>query len=43
VTWLKVGRTHALIVSMLPLPLGVEGFALALMIMVDGVGVGKAS
>jgi hypothetical protein len=40
---LKAGKTCALTVSLMPLPLGVEGHALAFMIMVDGVGVGGAN
>jgi len=35
-TRLKVGRTHALIVGLLPLPPCIEGPALAPVIMVDG-------
>ncbi len=42
-TRLKVGRNHALIVILLRLPLGVKRLALALMIMVDGVGFDGAS
>jgi hypothetical protein len=36
---LKVARAHALIVRPLPPPLGVEGFTLAPVIVVDGIGV----
>lgn len=43
VTRLKVGKTQALTVRLLPLALGVEGFALALVIVVDGVGVNVAN
>ncbi len=42
-TWLKVGRSHALIIGSLPLPLCIEGPTLALVIAVDGVGVGVAN
>jgi hypothetical protein len=38
-TRLKVKRAHALIVGLLPPPLGVERFAPIPVIVVDGVGV----
>ncbi len=38
-----MGKTQALTVRLLPLALGVEGFALALVIVVDGVGVNVAN
>jgi hypothetical protein len=43
VTRLKARRTRALIVGLLPPPPCVEGPAPALVIVVDGVGVGTAS
>jgi len=42
-TWLKVGRTRALIIRSLPLPLCIEGPTPALVIVVDGVSVDVAS
>jgi hypothetical protein len=40
---LKARRTYALIIEPLPLPLGIEGPALALVIVVNGVGVDVTS